>query len=205
MSRTTYGQLKKRILSCLFENEFGEAEVVYLNDARGAVSKRIPDTVNACLVRMFESLPLGRKKMCLTLSEPDERGYRRASLPVDFLRFDDGALNYCSDTDVYTNDGYVYFSDSFLCGRVNADFYYRILVPEVSEETEDEFEFDMVSLAFEALICLCAAELCRESSPSLYSRLYYKYNDLCEGLYKPSPSSRKNSFFSSSRKRGWRS
>ena len=203
MIDSTYGQLKRRILDCLFEHEISEGETICVDDGKNAACLRMADAVNACLVRMYESLPVGRKKARFVLESCDRDGFVRAVLPQDFLRFDDAFFSSFAEGSVVVEEGFVYFEDGIFCFPCKAEFYYRVKPETVSQETSDEFSFDLSPLAFEVLICMCAMELCRAENASLYTKLYYRYTDLCQGLSSPSPTRRKNSFFANTIKKRW--
>ena len=76
-------------------------------------------------------------------------------------------------------------------------------VPFIDEFTNDETEMMLEGCAFEALVCLAASRLCSEKESELYTRLLYKYKDLCEGLYGKVPSAKnRNGFYDAASKRG---
>lgn len=53
--------------------------------------------------------------------------------------------------------------------------------PFIDESTSDDFEIELDQLSLEALICLCAGKLCSEEDGETYTRLMYRYKDLCHG------------------------
>lgn len=76
-------------------------------------------------------------------------------------------------------------------------------VPFIDDDTSDNLELEMPPCAFEALVCLAASKLCTENEPSLYTRLLYKYKDLCEGLFEIQKCTRsRNGFYGAVKKRG---
>ncbi len=76
-------------------------------------------------------------------------------------------------------------------------------VPVIDDNTSDDLEFETDKCAFEALVCLAASRLCTENEASLYTRLLYKYKDLCEGLFEiKKDASARNSFYAATGKRG---
>lgn len=203
MSQMTYGYLKERVLDCLFEHESENGETILLDDARNAASLRMADIMTSCLVRMFETLSVGRKKAHLKLETSEKTGFVKAELPEDFSRFDGENSAFFNGSDFYVNDGYIYVDENCLgCGSM-IELDYRAMPPKITSETDEGFVIELSPLAAEALICLCALELCRPEDTSLYTKLYYKYNDLCMGLGEPLPSARKNSFFSTNLKKRW--
>lgn len=204
MNDLTYGQLKKRILDCLFEHEVGGGEIVHHDDGKNLVTARMADTTNSCLLRMYESFPFSRKKARFFLEADKYReGYVSAQLPDDFYRFDDAALSDLPEWEFFTSEGRVYLSERICPASCTAEFYYRTLPPKVYGDTADEFAFDLSPLCFEVLVCMCAMELCPTQESSLYTRLYYKYGDLCRGLSEPAPEARRNSFYHAVTKKRW--
>lgn len=203
MSQMTYGHLRKKVLDCLFEHEAQSGETVLLDNARSAAVSRMPDVVSSCLVRMFETLSVGRKKAHFEFVLSEKAGFVKAPLPDDFSRFDSENPALRNAAVFYTDSTSVYFADSLFSEGESAELFYRALPPEITPETDEGFIIELSPLAFEALICLCALELCKSEDNSLYTRLYYKYSDLCMGLGEPLPSARRNSFFAKDTGKRW--
>ncbi len=202
--------LKKRILCCL--DEYGtDGEELYLTDGNKFVlSERMADAVTAAMVRMYESLPMPNHEYISYVMDGEKfeganllfgDGRKGFSLPGDF-----GKL-VCVITRNGTKLGYgdvsvcgaIGFIDGSICGDgEKVTVVYKKCVPNIDDSTDDSFEFDLEPLAFEALVCLASAELCREEDSALYARLIYKYKDLCEGFYQiESGARRRNGFFTS--------
>lgn len=73
----------------------------------------------------------------------------------------------------------------------------------IDEYTSDNTDMELSGVAFEALVCLAASKLCSEKEAELYTRLLYKYRDLCEGLYGKTPSAKeRNGFYGVKERRG---
>ena len=73
----------------------------------------------------------------------------------------------------------------------------------IDEYTDDDTDMKLPPTAFEALVCLAASKLCTSNESELYTRLVYKYRDLCEGLYGNVPSAAcRNGFYRTDKKRG---
>lgn len=103
----------------------------------------------------------------------------------------------------FTHGNYGFIDEKCVPQREFVLLTYKKRVPKIDGDTSDDYAFDLSPLGFEMLVCLSAAELCRESEQSLYTRLLYKYKDLSEGMYTSSGvERRKNSFFSKRIKRG---
>lgn len=103
---------------------------------------------------------------------------------------------------IYDGGKYAYFCFGN-CGAGNTlDITYRINPPFITTDTAEDFTLDLPDIAIEALICLATGELCKEGDSVRYTRLIYKYTDLCEGL-KASEGSGRNSFFKSLGKKRW--
>ena len=75
--------------------------------------------------------------------------------------------------------------------------------PFIDENTSDDFETELDELALEAVVCLAASKLCTEDEASTYTRLLYKYKDLCEGAFEVKTSQKtRNGFYGTNKKRG---
>lgn len=293
-----YGYIKKRILDAI--DEVACTNEVFVSDGnRQVLLSRMPDALNASLVRMYESLPIGTKRVLFhvnkfkNIAQKDADGSYffsangnnivitcgifgtgkiyvsdgidtcefqcNGTSSLSFVRHSvntqkgknytitsDQGLTIQSlavyeigtqqDLDAFAPDGFCSVClpdnfDSFLsvngrelseknavnvCGSyayfpvgecesnsvINA--VYAKKPPVISESTEDSFEFDLSSLGIEALINLSASELCRENEAAMYSRLFYKYCDLAEGLHSSCVKSRReNRFYRDLSKRRW--
>lgn len=128
-----------------------------------------------------------------------ERGYMSFQLPCDFshfLKIEEKDTNLDCIT-VDKTSGFAFVPKGMLCTEKEICMQYKKMCPVITSMTRDDFVFDMSALAFEALVCLCASELCREEESAMYTRLLYKYSDLSEALYKSEYSDkyRRNGFF----------
>ena len=107
---------------------------------------------------------------------------------------------FCNDTGVDTRT-FTYCKDFVFvpsrlvngCGFLNVT--YRKKAPGLSEITDDGYTFDLCDLAFEALVCLAASELCRQEQAGIYTRLLYKYSDYAEALYSGKQGKVRNTFY----------
>jgi len=87
--------------------------------------------------------------------------------------------------------------------ELNVNGELKCQVPFIDDDTSDDLELELKDVAFEALVCLAASKLCTESEASLYTRLLYKYRDLCEGLFGKTPDAgTRNGFFAVSGRKG---
>lgn len=89
--------------------------------------------------------------------------------------------------------------------EIYENFYgaYNLEVPFIDEKCDDSFEVLLEPASLEALVCLGASKLCTEEEASLYTRLLYKYKDLCESAFEVNTDKKsRNSFFAMSEKRG---
>ncbi len=279
----TYGYLKKRIFDALDEYSENDAQFV-TNSNREILERRLPDAVTSSLVRMYESLAVGKGKCTSRIYRPrlvfESFGVKgegtqayidKPSVAISFgyygsgsfvIRSADGDAVFSAEcvgdgvkgfwrefaelpnvgdyfitaTDsleitglaIYENEGfsdvnsipmrgYMSFQlpcdfdsftaieqdekivlqvklkensmfaeicDSLLEEKGEVCFEYKKKIPEITGETQEDFVFNLSPLAFEALVCLSAAELCREEESAMYTRLLYKYSDLEQGLYK---------------------
>lgn len=300
MSDKTYGYIKKRVLDALDECSDHSSFVSVSDTEKDVIENRLPDSLNASLIRMYKSLSVGQKSASFPLFKPEITAFCK-SIDKDAFLFEnktescvivfygagggsieildkDGELcfemvcgggemvryaNFCNlekgrytvkkngfltvkdfvvynkadgvDIDAYAPYGFAAFPlpDEFSefegldfsgekkdgrCIAVNGGYAYldrklctnddtvrarfRINPPFITSETQESFEFDLCPLAVEALICLCASELCKEGDTARYSRLVYKYTDLAEGLRDISERGR-NSFFRRIGKMRW--
>lgn len=105
-------------------------------------------------------------------------------LPNDFSRFNrvEVGKSVRRLSEICIKDGFAYISREECNGERTATVSYKIKAPSIDEDTADDFVLELHPVAFEALVCLAASELCREEDTSVYTRLLYKYNDLYEGL-----------------------
>ena len=180
----TYSSLKKRILDTLFEYSYDCEENAGNHSGLQLYTDRLSDIVSGCIVRMFESLPESKcRRSEKILSHTN--GLCKVEVPSD-LSILQGIS--CLGTKiplglVSESQGYYVFPCSFAKGTEEVMITYRKKAPRVNKDTADDFIFEFSPLFYEALICLCAAELCREDDSGLYTRLVYKYNDLTEGFF----------------------
>ena len=126
-------------------------------------------------------------------------------LPDDFGSFVSAECEFGRiDTSlVRTLEGYGYVP-AFACrGAELVKTEYKALPVCITPETDDGFVFELSSLAFEALVCLTAAELCRDREAETYTRLVYKYNDLANALTRRYENGRRNGFYISAGLRRW--
>lgn len=82
--------------------------------------------------------------------------------------------------------------------EIYRNFYSKrgIKAPFIDENTQGDFEIQLEELSLEALICLAASKLCSENESSTYTRLLYKYKDLCEGAFEiDADRNTRNSFY----------
>ena len=86
---------------------------------------------------------------------------------------------------------------SWFChGADSVLILYKKFPPEINEQTDDDFVIELSPIAFEALTYLCASELCRQGDSELYSKLIYKYRDLCEAFFSYGENAKsRNGFF----------
>lgn len=124
------------------------------------------------------------------------KGYYTAKLPEDFDRFI-SVRNGSRELNTFAEvvGGFAIFEKDDCESADTLNVVYKKKTPVILEETDDSFILQFSPLAIEALICLAAAELCREDENALYSRLYSKYLDLSEGLHKSYPANRRHNIF----------
>ncbi|MBQ7399095.1 MAG: hypothetical protein IJZ20_07465 [Clostridia bacterium] len=105
---------------------------------------------------------------------------------------------------ICTEGGYAFIPKSEIGKAEAVTVEYRKVPQVITETTADSFVFDLSPLAFEALVCLCASEVCREQDAAKHTRLVYKYNDLCEGLRESfSDRKKRNTFFKARLGKRW--
>ena len=129
----------------------------------------------------------------LCVYENDGRTSPSALCDVDEVSFElpercDALLEICGKygrvdmEKVLIEDGFAFVKKSDIGDAESLDVLYTKKADIISESTTDSFSFDLSPLAFEALVCLAASEVCRQEDAAKYTRLVYKYKDLCEGL-----------------------
>ena len=130
--------------------------------------------------------------------------YCSFQLPEDFDYF----LSASSDKEsidchrILIFDGYA-FAPRCKCISDEISAEYKKTPVHIDERSSDDTVIDLPSVAFEALCALSASELCREEESGLYTRLYYKYSDLCEALHASADEKMcRNSFYRTSGRRG---
>lgn len=213
-AKNSFGYLKKRILDVLDEYYTAENTVFVADGNRDILEKRIPDAVYSSLVRMYESVSAeGNCKTVLEMyngalpegiSLPDN--CEVFSLPQDFERFIyvEAGGKKLGLSRIYFKDGFAFINKNELSGEKKVFAEYKKLAPIIDENTADTFVFDLSQIAFEALICLSASEICREENANVYTRLLYKYNDLYEGMCAMAlPDNGRNTFYKDSKRRRW--
>lgn len=110
MLKTTYGNLKKRILDILFEYSHSSDEVFIADGDRELICERMPDAVNTALIRIYESLPTGIASGVRRLFSKEKIAYAErignsgtsvfadgGSFAVYFRYFGSGTLFLCSE------------------------------------------------------------------------------------------------------------
>ncbi len=195
--------IKKRILDCLDEHDGGGEQLFVTDGNRQMLLGRMPDALTASLVIMYESLPMPTFEY-MTVAVDDGNGIIFEK-PCDFGKLvsvltKDGERLSASEVEISTEKAKLFSTRVKHGDRLT--LLYKRAVPRIDGATDDGFEFELEPLAFEALICLAASELCRMEDSALYAKLIYKYRDLCEGFYEIESSARKrNSFFAYGRTR----
>ncbi len=127
------------------------------------------------------------------------------ALPSDFGRLISAECEF-GEVDArlvrtYKNVG---FAPGFLLrGAFLVEFEYKKCPELITDGSPDTLCFEMPPLAFDALVYLTAAELCREGEADIYTRLIYKYNDLSQALMRRYEKGRRNSFYRQKRLKRW--
>ena len=80
----TFGYIKKRILDALLEYVTNDKEYLVTDDTETVFDDRFPYVVSSCLVRMYESLPIGVGECQGDIQKDAEKTF--AVLPCDFAR-----------------------------------------------------------------------------------------------------------------------
>lgn len=178
----TFGYIKKRILDALLEYVTNDKEYLVTDDTETVFDDRFPYVVSSCLVRMYESLPIGVGECQGDIQKDAEKTF--AVLPCDFARLVKITVSGVDVTNkAYVSEGRVYFSARGFEAGENAHITYKKQPPEITKDTSDEYILSLMPLALEALVNLSASELCTAGDSDAYTRLVYKYNDLAEGFF----------------------
>lgn len=195
--------IKKRVLACLDEYD-GDGEQLFVTDGnRQMLESRMADALTSSLVRMYESLPMPTFEYTVysvddgkgTVFEmPKDFGKLVCVLTRDGEKLTDAEVDFSSET--------ARVSSLKVKSGDRLTLLYKRAVPIIDNSTDDSFELELEPLAFEALICLAASELCGTEDSALYAKLIYKYRDLCEGFYEIETSARqRNGFFAPGRRK----
>ncbi len=210
----TYGDIKRRVLNCLEEENGHDGEYLCDKSDYAGICERMPDALNSAYVRMYESLPEGKtKRLCRPICVPRDlqeqfppENYKFYVLPADFGKLDaiylsDGGRVLASEAEIYEN--YLVVPVETVGEATYVMAGYRKKAPVFSLETEDTEEICESPLFIEALCCLTASELCSSGDSAIYARMVYKYKDLCEGFFSADTNKRsRNSFYAAKGRKG---
>ena len=144
------------------------------------------------MTNIFE---IPRKGMC-SFAVGDDCGRIKAMEMLSGKQINLGSLELSNDF------GYL-DADNRYDGEIVA-LTYEKKAPEISENVPDDFEIPLCGTEFDALVSLCAAELCRSEDSNLYERLLQKYKDLYEGLWSfANKTIQRNGFYTAVNRRRW--
>ncbi len=127
------------------------------------------------------------------------------ALPSDFESLISAECEFGEvDAKLVRTEKNIGFAPGFLLR--GADFVaieYKKCPELVTDGSPDTLGFEMPSLAFDALVYLTCAELCREGEADIYTRLVYKYNDISQALMRRYEKGRRNGFYRQRRLKRW--
>ncbi len=196
----------------------GEGNVLYRHDAENTKGRVVEQRLilDSCEKRMCCLVVSGNlclKNVCVydaqTLSSEKAippYGYSGFVLPDDFDTLTELFADKLSlpQQNVVICDGCGFVPNKLLnycCETVTV--CYKKAPPYITDETEDSFCFDLQPIIFEALVNLCASQLCTSDNNGMYSRLVYKYTDLAESCFSINDRAclNRNSFFAEKERR----
>jgi len=177
-STYTFESLKENIFKLLGEYSLNGSELSSVSGFLADVEKRYIACLNICLRRVILSLPLLVKSADLQFFGG------KAVLPEDF-----GQVKslFISGVGNISESSFRECGDMLECSCI-ADGGFATLKYKVNPKpfTPDEPSWtpvDLPDITADALCYLTAAELCPAEYGELYSKLMYKYRDICLNYY----------------------
>ena len=192
-STYTYGMLKDNILKVLGEYSINGNGNSSAGGFLADMEKRLVSTLNICLRRVILSLPLLEKKVELQFLS------HKAELPCDFGE----AVNlFVTGIGNISEGAYRISGNEVECTAVSdgafAELVYKVNPGVFTPDMRSDAEIALPDITVDALCYLTASELCPAEYAELYSKLMYKYRDICMNYYNcEKPKGGRNSFFAS--------
>ena len=191
-STYTFEDLKTNVFKVMGEFSLNGTENSLVSGYLADAGKRFLSTLNMCLRRVVLSLPLLEKSVELEVHNG------RIVLPGDCGKIKD--VFCCKGKKKLSDNDYSIFGNELVCTFFEENENVRVLylvVPEsFSSETVADTKVELPDITCDALCYLTAAELCSPEYAELYSKLMYKYRDICANFYNCENSSgSRNSFF----------
>ena len=190
-STYTYASLKENILKLLGEYSLNGTENSSVSGFMADIEKRYIACLNICLRRVILSLPL------LSRSADLQFFGGKAVLPDDF-----GSVEslFIAGVGSISENSFRISGGMLECNCVDdggfASFIYKVNPRSFTPDEPSWTPVDLPDITADALCYLTAAELCPAEYGELYSKLMYKYRDICLNAYGCDDGGRgRNTFF----------
>lgn len=197
-STYTFEDLKTNVFKVMGEFSLNGEENSLASGFLADAGKKFLSTLNMCLRRVVLSLPLLEKRIDVEAHNgrivlPDDCGKIK-----DIFRCGGQKKVMPCDYSVCGNELFcTYFEDGDkIC------VLYLVVPPSFSSDTVADTEVLLPDITCDALCYLTAAELCSPEYAELYSKLMYKYRDICANFYNCENSSGSRNSFYKKRPRG---
>lgn len=190
-STYTFASLKENIFKLLGEYSLNGNELSSVNGFLADVEKRYIACLNICLRRVILSLPLLEKSADLQFFGG------KAVLPDDFGKADG---LFIAGIGNISENSFGECGDMLECTCVDdggfATLKYKVNPKPFTPDEPSWTPVDLPDITADALCYLTASELCPAEYGELYSKLMYKYRDICLNYYGcEKKSGERNSFF----------
>ena len=196
-STYTFSMLKENILKVLGEYSLNGTENPAAGGFLADVEKRFISVLNICLRRVTLNLPLLEKKADLQFF------WNKAELPDDF-----GKVNslFVTDLGYISESGYRINGNMLECPSVDNEEFavltYKVIPKAFTPDMSSDAPVLLPDITVDALCYLTAAELCPAEYGELYSKLMYKYRDICMNYYNcEGKNGNRNTFFNGTSRR----
>ena len=190
-STYTHELLKDNILKLLGEYSVNGVENSSVSGFMADIEKKYIACLNICLRRVIVSLPLLTRSTELQFSDG------KAALPEDFGKECGLFVNGIGDI---SENSYRVSAGMIICGCVQnggfATLTYKVNPKPFTPDDPSQAIVDLPDITADALCYLTASELCPAEYGELYSKLMYKYRDICLNAYGcEADKERRNTFF----------
>jgi len=199
-------------VSLCYENEDAVADIECEGDGTAREMKYTVNVIRAGKIRFFtrENITVSGFTVYAdadlfptdALCENTEDSF---ALPSDFGSLISAECEFGEvDAKLIRTENNIGFAPGFLLrGAEQMAIEYKKCPELITDESPDTLCFEIQPLAFDALVYLTSAELCREGEADIYTRLVYKYNDISHALMRRYERGRRNVFYRQKRLKRW--